>query len=138
MDGRYFHLSFGDGYPNVFQNAVPVLRRVEIPAVLFMVTRFIGADGERGGNERMMWDDLRMLRSWVVEVSSHSRTHVRFTELPDRDMLETDIVGSKRDIEKRVGTPCTCIAWPYGRNCDVNERSLEVIAKAGYHACFGG
>jgi peptidoglycan/xylan/chitin deacetylase (PgdA/CDA1 family) len=136
LEGRHFHLSFDEGYRNVFQNAAPLLRRLGIDPLVFVVTGMVGA--ERAGRERMTWEELKILQGWGFEVGSHSRTHARFTELPERDMLEAEIVGSKQDIEKHLGTPCIYMAWPFGRETDVDDRFYEVAARAGYAGSFGG
>jgi peptidoglycan/xylan/chitin deacetylase (PgdA/CDA1 family) len=138
LEGRFFHLSFDDGYRNVFQNAAPLLRRLGISPLIFVVTGLVDTDRERAGMERMTWDELRTLQSRGFEVGSHSRTHARFTELPDRDMLEAEIVGSKQDIEKHLGTTCKHIAWPFGGETDVDDRFYEAAVRAGYIGCFGG
>lgn len=138
LEGKYFHLSFDDGYRNVFKNATPILKRLEIPALFFVVTGMAGANNRRGEVERMTWEDLRTLQSWGFEVGSHSRTHPRFTELLDRSPLLAEIVGSKRDVEDHLGVECKYLAWPHGRKCDIDDRSLEAIVSGGYNACFGG
>lgn len=54
LDGKFFHLSFDDGYRNVFRNAAPLLRRLEIPALVFVVTGLVGAErgpGRAGAND---------------------------------------------------------------------------------------
>src|SRR5579864_5022734 len=44
IDGRYFHLSFDDGFRNNFQNALPVLKKHKIPSIFFVPSSLIGAD----------------------------------------------------------------------------------------------
>ena len=47
VDGRYFHLSFDDGFRNNFTNAMPILQRHAVPAIFFVPSDLIGADWER-------------------------------------------------------------------------------------------
>ena len=47
IDGRYFHLSFDDGFRNVFTNAIPILKKHLIPAIMFVPSSLVEADWER-------------------------------------------------------------------------------------------
>lgn len=134
---RYFHLSFDDGHRNFIENAAPILKRLGIPAIVFVITDLVGADKVRGTVERMTWDELKTVHAMGFEVGSHTRTHARLAGLADDESLESEIVGSKRDIEERLALQCKYFAWPYGRTRDVNDRALEMVRSAGYQGCFG-
>lgn len=131
--GRYFHLSFDDGHRGFIDNAAPILKRLNVPAIVFVPTSGVGVD-----EGVLSWDDLRQLQAWGFEVGSHTRTHAKLSELSDPHQLEEEIGGSKRDIEERLGSECKHIAWPYGRKCDIHGAALVAVANAGYHGCFGG
>lgn len=149
IDGKYFHLAFDDGFRNVFQNALPVLKELQVPAILFVPTSIVGADWERTRHyclettgyrdviEMISWEECATLQSWGFEVGSHSRTHARFTTLSGAGMLDDELIGSKGDIEDHLGGECLYITWPYGRQTDADATSLEATRRAGYHACFG-
>ena len=148
LDGRYFHLSFDDGFRNIFCNALPVLKELKVPAILFVPTALVGASWEEarqfsveragygGVIEMVTWDDLLALKSWGFEVGSHTRTHARFTEMSG-GRLDDELRVSKGEIEENLGSDCKYISWPYGRQGDADEASLEATRRAGYAACFG-
>ena len=46
IDGRYFHLSFDDGFKNNYTNAIPILTKYNIPCIFFIPTAIIGASWE--------------------------------------------------------------------------------------------
>jgi peptidoglycan/xylan/chitin deacetylase (PgdA/CDA1 family) len=150
IDGRYFHLSFDDGFRVVLHNAAPVLIDLGIPALVFVPTTLVGAPyetaqafsvgtlGYSSVMEMMDWNDLRTLRSNGFEIGSHTRSHTRLShDGLCESFLRGEIAGSKRDIEDRVGAECRYISWPYGRRDDVNDESIRLIQEAGYVACFG-
>ncbi|MFO0826605.1 MAG: polysaccharide deacetylase family protein [Phycisphaerales bacterium] len=149
VDGRYLHLSFDDGFRNNFTNALPVLRKHRVPAIFFVPSAVIGADRAaanaysrrieyRAAIETMTWDDLATMRDEGYEIGSHTRTHARFSEASaDRATLESEIAGSKRDLEARLGIECKYISWPYGKRSDADAVSLQMARDAGYRACFG-
>jgi len=150
IDGPYFHLSFDDGFRNIFTNAVPILSALRVPAIVFVPSDIIGADWQTtrlfcletaryaAVIEMMRWDDLRQMTSSGFEVGSHTKTHARLSTISsDHGRLEDELAGSKQDIERALGRPCPYIAWPFGKRADVDEVSLRKIADVGYEACFG-
>ena len=150
IDGPYFHLSFDDGFRNVFTNAIPCLRELKIPAILFVPSGLISADWEkvehyclttakyRAVVEMMSWEDLRETVALRFEVGSHTKTHARFSDIStDVTRMEDEIIGSKQDLEDQLQQECKYISWPFGRITDADERSLALTKAAGYEACFG-
>lgn len=150
VDGRYFHLSFDDGFRNNLTNAFPILRRHSVPAIFFVASGLLGADYDRtreacidvfhhrAAIEMMRWDDVKAILDAGYEIGSHTRSHARLSSIsssPQR--LADEILGSKHDLETRLGCLCRYISWPYGRVDDADEASLEFTRMAGYDACFG-
>lgn len=150
IDGKYFHLSFDDGFRNNFTNAVPVLNKHKVPGLFFVPSGLVGADYDltrhycletteyKGVIEMMGWSDLAEILSSGHELGSHTRTHARFSAISgEPSVMESEILGSKQDLERRLGFTCKYISWPYGRLSDADARSLEMVIKSGYEACFG-
>ena len=150
LDGQYFHLSFDDGFRNVYTNAAPILRKENVPAAVFVCTGLIGAGWDdtqdfclntgryRGVIEMMQWDDLGKLVEDGMEIGSHTRLHARLSDIShDLGRLKNEIMGSKQELEERLGRPCRYISWPFGRRSDVDAVALQMTRKAGYRACFG-
>ncbi len=132
IEGRSFHLSFDDGHHSLLEQAVPVLKRMKIPALFFVCTSWVGVD-----SNVLTWEDLRKLQSWGFDIGSHTRTHVNLVEAARTGKLEEEVAGSKRDVERNLGTVCPYFAWPFGRKRDINKIALEAVVDAGYQACFG-
>lgn len=150
IDDKYFHLSFDDGFRNIFTNAIPILKRHKVPAIVFVPTSIVNADWEttrkyclettryRGVIEMIKWSDLAEIISSGFEVGSHTKSHARFSVISkEPSLLEEEILGSKQEIEKTLGIECNYISWPYGRRGDADRSSLEMVRNAGYRACFG-
>lgn len=147
---RLFHLSFDDGFKNVCENALPILKRHQVPAVIFIPTAFVGSDWESASDyclriahyksvvQMATWDELRRARDDGFEIGSHTRTHCRLSDISaDRISLGTELAGSKEDIERELGTECRFFSWPFGRMADVDEWSLRECERVGYQAVFG-
>lgn len=149
IEGRYFHLSFDDGFRNIYKNALPILRELHIPAIVYVPTAFIGANYEIIKNyclniarywgiiETMTWEDLKTMQLYDVEIGSHTRTHVQLSDLHDPERLRDEILGSKLDLEHHLGTECKYISWPFGKKQAIHQTALKIIQDVGYRACFG-
>lgn len=144
---RTLAVTFDDGFRSVIDHAFPILSRLGLPGSVFVPTALVGRDGPQTwpGTDRwlgtshepelatMSWSDLRSLADAGWEIGSHTRTHPRLTEL-DGERLAAELRGSRDDCEKRLGRPCSSIAYPYG---DVDERVVRAAAEVGYEAAAG-
>jgi hypothetical protein len=151
IDNKYFHLSFDDGFRNIFTNALPILRKYKIPAIFFVPSGLVGVDWNRtkqycfftnrytGIVEMVRWEDLYEMASYGYEIGSHSKYHTRLSLIShESSLLEDEILGSKQDIEENLKIECKYFSWPYGRKIDFHKSAMEIIKKGGYAACFGG
>lgn len=77
----------------------------------------------------MGWDEIRALADAGMDVESHTRSH-RVLETLDRGALHDELVGSRRDLEARLGRPVRAIAYPVGRRPPLWIR--RAVAGAGY------
>lgn len=140
-------LTFDDGYRSMRRFALPWLRRLGYPAVLFMPTRFIGRtnsfDLANEPREVMCdWDDLRDLERWGISVQSHGVSHRAFPSLDTAEQRQ-ELLRSKRVLEKRLGKPVEVFAFPYGadgRSAEQRRRLRRVLEEVGYRAAcvYGG
>lgn len=149
LEGRCFHLSFDDGFDNVYRNAVPVLSDLGIPATVFVPTHFVSASDEEvlanwwhrdqvaHPTRPMQWSWLAEMLENAFEIGSHTRSHARLSTISsDPRRLSDEVAGSKQDLEQRLGAPCRYFAWPYGTFSDVDDATLRVVESAGYEGCF--
>jgi peptidoglycan/xylan/chitin deacetylase (PgdA/CDA1 family) len=150
LDNCNFHLSFDDGFRNISENALALLEKHQIPAIVFVPTAIIDAPSEaketyclettryRKNIEMQTWDDLRDWVSRGFQVGSHTRTHARFADISsDAERMYDELSGSKDDIEQKLGVECKYISWPYGTWEDADELSIQSTQDVGYEACFG-
>jgi peptidoglycan/xylan/chitin deacetylase (PgdA/CDA1 family) len=134
IDGRYFHLSFDDGFRNVLENAAPILSARGIPALMLVPSALIGTYW--GPIEMLDWAGVRELRNAGFTIGSHARTHSRLAELSPRD-LRAEVADSKEEIENRIGDSCKYFSWPFGGRGDLGDRARAYLVESGYEASFG-
>jgi peptidoglycan/xylan/chitin deacetylase (PgdA/CDA1 family) len=131
-------LTFDDGYGSMCRVTLPLLRRFDVPAVLFVPTDYVGGHnsfdaGVEPDEPICDWADLRELARGGVSIQSHAASHRRFSELSAHER-EQEVVRSKATLEEHLGTPCDAIAFPYGDPGPSEEPGM--LATAGYRAAF--
>lgn len=137
-DDRLALVTFDDCYPSVLDEALPVLRSREIPAVAFAVSGRVGGtnewDRKHGAAELPLLDadGLDRLREGGVEIGAHSRTHPM---LPGLDAAAlADEVGASVDDLERLGLPRpTAFAYPHGEH---DAAARAAVRDAGLEVAF--
>lgn len=132
--GKVVGITFDDGYRNVYQNALPVLRENGFTATNYFVVRQLGGGNVWDYEERIPHSDLMSsdeMRDWArqgMEVGSHTLDHPRLTQLSEPEARE-QLVASRAQLERLSGKPVTAFCYPYG----AENASLRTIARvAGY------
>jgi peptidoglycan/xylan/chitin deacetylase (PgdA/CDA1 family)/glycosyltransferase involved in cell wall biosynthesis len=125
-------ITIDDGYADVAEFALPILKRHGFTAVVYVVTSQIGGtnawdEAQGSGTHRLMSAD--QIRDWTragIEFGVHTRTHPDLRSLaPDR--LEAEIAGSADDLAELTGERPASFAYPYGY---YNDAALQC---AGHH-----
>ncbi len=133
---RGFCVTFDDGFVNVFEHALPVMRARGVKGIQFLVEDLIGQEDawDRAIGEppqRLM--DEGQIREWLAEgheIGSHTLTHPHLPALTG-DRARAEIFDSKRRLEDRFGVPIRHFCYPYG---DQNEAVRELVREAGYES----
>jgi len=120
-------ITFDDGYESVYRNAFPLLRKLGVPATLFVYTDFIGS------RDGLTWAQLdEMQRSGLIDIQAHSKTHSNLTELDGVTKLDAELRQPRALIERSLagaGAKVRHFAYPYG---DANPAVLDATRRAGY------
>lgn len=148
VDGRYFCITFDDGFKNCVTNALPILLKHRAKAAFFVPTRFIGTSIERDRElllgfynhgkimmEFLDWDDCRQLAAAGMTIGSHTVSHRCLAELTHAE-VERELLDSKRKIEKELESACDHFCAPVGRpDLDFRtDRDPEIAREIGYRS----
>jgi len=152
IDGRYFCITFDDGFKNWHTNAMPVLLDKNAPAAFFLVTGYIGTSVEHD-RERLLgfydsgdllmefldWDDCREMISAGMTFGSHTVNHVHLADL-DEAGVEAELKGSKQAIETELSRACDHFCCPFGREgIDfLAHRDPDIARRVGYKSFLSG
>ncbi len=135
VDGRWFCVTFDDGYRDNLTDALPVLLELKVPATIFVPTAIIDRTASyswyRKPPEALTWDELRkMIDTGIIDVQSHTKTHRSLSRLSD-DEARDELEASKETLEQQLGQPITSLAFPAGV---YDDRTIEFAQNAGYRA----
>lgn len=134
-------VTFDDGYQDVLRFALPVLEHYNIPATVFMCTRYIDeseatlAPPESGmykGLEVMTWLDLdRLVKSELIQLGSHTHSHVELRGL-SVERLKEEIETPKHMLESRLGVDVRSFAYPWGQRFNFDDAASEAVSAGGF------
>jgi peptidoglycan/xylan/chitin deacetylase (PgdA/CDA1 family) len=127
-------ISFDDGYKNNFSIVMPILKKLEFTATIYLVSQNIGKtnlwDSKLGLPEQKLMND-KEIQKWIqngMEIGSHTRNHLSLSNC-DHEIALKEISQSKLDLERKFKTQIRHFCYPYG---NFNNETIEIVKKSGY------
>jgi peptidoglycan/xylan/chitin deacetylase (PgdA/CDA1 family) len=144
---RHLAITFDDGYRDNFENARPVLEKLSLPATFFVVSQWLDSDAwpwwdrEQGVRHPWMtWEQVGELARHGFEIGAHTRTHLDLGHVSER-VARDEILGSRIELERRLGIRVNLFAYPYGGPQHMSDASRAIVKAAGFRcccSCYGG
>ena len=113
-------ITFDDAYKDVYTNALPILKKYNFKANVYVITGSIGADVYM--DEEMIKDADK---SGLIEIGSHTVSHYKLGEI-DLTTAEEEIKESKEVLENLLNKEITSIAYPSG---SFNQDIINITQK---------
>lgn len=134
---KYVIITFDDGYKDNLINALPILKKFNLKAVLFFITDISYNKWDIDVENRPKEKDFKLMNleeikefyaSGLIEIGGHTTSHLDMPTIDDY-ILKKDLEISKKKIEKITGKKAISFAYPWGRN---NEKSRKLVKDVGY------
>lgn len=131
-------LTFDDGFRNFFSCALPILKKFQFPATVFLVTGRSGKDNQWLGQsphiprlELLDWQEVREASREGIDFGVHTVTHPNLARLSHEE-LAREIIEPQRVISEHVGSMPQVFAYPYGIHTPAVE---EIVCRTYEAAC---
>lgn len=119
-------LTIDDGYESFYKNGLPLLKKYQFPATLYINTETVG------GTSYMNWEQLQEATDAGIEVGNHTHSHAYFLNQPAAeryDNFEKELKRTQKLIEKNLGEKPETFAYPFG---ELDQRMLEIVKEIGF------
>ncbi len=119
-------ITVDDGYKSFYERALPILKKYDMPATLFVNTETVGA------GDYMSWEELQSSIASGIEVGNHTHSHSYFMNEPAPtryDAFEADIMKSGEIMLEKLGITPDVFAYPYG---EFDKDMKQVVEATGF------
>ena len=125
---RKILLTIDDGLQSFYNNAWPILKKKEIPFILFVNTR------EVGSFNYMDWNQIKEIhQSEFAEIGNHSHSH-EYLVNESPEVIRKDIVKSINIFKNKLGTNSKFFSYPFG---EYSLEFKEIIKDLEFEFAFG-
>lgn len=139
-------ITFDDGFENLAEHAIPCLEEFQMPATIFIVSRYCGRSNnwpsQPAGSVPELplldWAALRRL-SPLITLGVHTATHPDLRQTTPEE-CERELTECQDELQQRLGRPARWLAYPYGgssaavRRCARQHFDLAVGTRLRYLA----
>jgi peptidoglycan/xylan/chitin deacetylase (PgdA/CDA1 family) len=133
-------VTFDDAYQSVLKNAVPVLRKKQIPATIFVPTGNLGKKPTWITDPAHIYADetvltesqVKELPADFITIGSHTVSHIHLANV-DESIARREIFESKETLELILNKKATLFAAPYAT---LNEKFIPLFREAGFKRVF--
>ena len=121
-------LTIDDAFKSFYDNAWPILKKNEIPFILFVNTREIGSYGY------MNWAQINEIsKEKFVHIGNHSFSHEYLVDKKNEEIIN-DINLAIADFKNNLGYNSPFFSYPFG---EYSNNFKDIVKNLGFKYAFG-
>ncbi len=133
-------ITFDDGYADNLKNALPVLKKYQAKATIYLVVDRHGREwsskrkkknntGELMKEAKLTDQQVRdLLESGLIEIGSHTLTHDNLPVL-SLEQKKREILESRKQLQQSFAISCHSFCYPFGL---YDETDIKLVKQAAY------
>jgi peptidoglycan/xylan/chitin deacetylase (PgdA/CDA1 family) len=125
-----FIISFDDANKSVLLKAYPILKKLNIPFIIFITIELIGKENFLSESQIK-----QLLEDPLCTLGSHGCHHKMFRYLSDKDVRK-ELSESKKYLESTFERHIETFAFPYGRIVECSSKNIQQVSKSDYIFSF--
>ena len=121
-------LTIDDGFKSFYDQAWPILKKQEIPFILFINTREVGSNGY------MNWKQINEIsKEKFVHIGNHSFSHEYLVDKKNEEIIN-DINLAIADFKNNLGYNSPFFSYPFG---EYSNNFKDIVKNLGFKYAFG-
>ena len=121
-------ITVDDGFKSFYDHAWPILKKEEIPFIIFINTREVGTRGY------MNWDQIKEIaKEQFVNIGNHGYSHEYLVDMKN-DEIMNDINRAKADYKNNIGYNSSFFSYPFG---EYSNNLKTIVKNLGFKYAFG-
>ncbi|MFC1757087.1 polysaccharide deacetylase family protein [Patescibacteria group bacterium] len=126
-------LTFDDGFSDNYDTVLPVLKKYNFPATIFLTTNFVNnyffIEKFNKKFKMLTWEQVEeMERSGLVDFQLHTTSHLKLSQI-NKNEIEKEITESKKIIDEKLSKDSKLFAYPFGV---YNEDVIEILKENNF------
>jgi len=123
-------LTFDGGYYSVYEHAIPLLLKNDMPFTLFLATDHLEHDSTR----YMDWGDLKRLKkNKLVTFGLHPASYTHLVDSPEKEITR-QINKAKTRFREKLNLEPLLFAYPFG---EYSASYRNIVETSGFQFSFG-
>jgi peptidoglycan/xylan/chitin deacetylase (PgdA/CDA1 family) len=119
-------LTFDDGYADNYEHALPILKKLQFHATLFI------SPGTTEDGYFLNWEQIKEMHQAGWDIQPHGMTHPHLPKLTAKDQAY-EITEAKRQIDEQLDIKTHVFCYPYGER---NATTLKLLKDNGFRYAF--